>query len=75
MKNFCDVYTGDLRLALGILSGRIKDIDIDQYATLGYDAYKFSAFGKPDENELRSRAEDIVFDAIMIAYHNNSDQQ
>lgn len=73
MKNFCDVYTEDLRLALGILSGRIKDIDVHQYGMLGYDTYKFSAFGKPDENELRSRAEDIVFDAIMLAYHNNSE--
>ena len=54
-----------LRLALGIISGRIKSLSADDFNDLGYDSYKFGHYGKPDEDELKQRAEDILIDAIL----------
>lgn len=60
-----------LRRALTILSGtkRIEDVCHDDLAELGYDPYKFSYYGKPNAAEIREKAEDIVYQAIVQAYH------
>ena len=54
--------TKKVRLALGILSGRIKRLDQFQYLTLGYDTYKFSSFGQPDSDEIKQEAENIIYE-------------
>ena len=55
-----------LRLSLKIISGRKKyeDLDYNHFEILGWDSYKFGYSGKPSENEVKERAEDIVYDAI-----------
>ncbi len=54
-------------LALGILSGRIDAsyLDSDEYKLLGYDTYKFSYYGRPDEFDIKQKAENIIYDAII----------
>jgi hypothetical protein len=56
-----------VRMALAILSGR-KNADTimyDDLEKLGYDSHKFSYYGRPDQAELRERAEDILLEAIL----------
>lgn len=55
-----------LRLALRIISGRsnldiLRDCDNDKLVLLGFDPWNFSYYGKPTHNELKERAEDIIF--------------
>ncbi len=54
-------------LALGILSGRIAAsyLDSDEYELLGYDTYKFSYYGRPDELDIKQKAENIIYDTII----------
>jgi hypothetical protein len=54
-----------LRFALGILSGRIEVGDNFDWDRLGYDPYRFGAFGTPSASDVREKAEDIVYDAIV----------
>lgn len=56
-----------LRLALGVISGRIKseDLGYDDWDVLGYDSYKFAYYGKPSDSELKKRCEDIILYAIL----------
>lgn len=53
-----------LRLALGIISGRITGLNWEHYETLGYNTYKFSAFGSPSWSDVKEKAEDIIWCAI-----------
>lgn len=61
-----------LRLALGIISGRIKieNLDYLELDLLGYDNYRFSYLDKPEESDLLEKCEDIVFNAIMSSLDN-----
>jgi hypothetical protein len=54
-----------LRMALGILSGRVLSPNDDTLEKLGYDPYKFSGYGRPSVDEIRRKAEEIVFAAIQ----------
>lgn len=56
---------GRLRLALAIISGRKTELSSDDYSDLGYDVYKFGYYGTPTLAEVKEKAEDIVFDAIV----------
>ena len=53
-----------LRLALGIISERITELDWREYDTLGYDTDRFGAFGEPDWNSVKEKAEDILWCTI-----------
>lgn len=61
-----------LRLALGILSGRVDWtlLSNEDYEKLGYDTYKFSYYGKPEEYYLKLKAEEIIMDAICKGVSN-----
>lgn len=53
-----------LRLALGILSGRLNDVsnlDCADIYELGYDYY-----GNPSLQDLKERAEEIIYNALTI---------
>lgn len=50
-----------IRLALAVISGRKTEFSPGDYATLGYDTYKFSYYGAPALDEVRKNAEDIVY--------------
>lgn len=54
------------RLALQILSGRQNpfNLDMDDFALLGYDTFKFGAFGRPEASEIKERAVEILLDLI-----------
>lgn len=54
------------RLALRIISGRYNGeyLDNETYLALGYDPYRFSYYGRPDDSELKEKAEDILLDLI-----------
>lgn len=57
-----------LRLALGVLSGRLSakgGLPMEDWYTLGYDTEKFSYYGKPSDNDLRLTCEGILFDALV----------
>lgn len=54
-----------IKLALGILSGRIQSLSTLDYETLGYDTYKFNAFGKPDSFEIKLESENIITEALL----------
>lgn len=56
-----------LRLALGIISGRVKakDLKYQDYNLLGYDSHKFSYHGEPEESFLLVQCENIIVDAIL----------
>jgi len=56
-----------LKLALGILSGRIniESLTPDDYDLLGYDSYKIREIGKPDRDLILNEIEDIVFSTII----------
>ena len=58
-----------IRLALAIISGRINEdnIQVDEIDLLGYDIYKIGAFGKLKTEQLKEKAEDIIFDAISTS--------
>lgn len=56
-----------IRLALAIISGRINEdnIQLDEIDLLGYDVYKIAAFGKLRTEQLKEKAEDIIFNAMQ----------
>ena len=54
-----------LRLALSILSGRVTDLDIDDYGLLGWDTYNFGYYGKPNIDEIKEKCEDVLFTEIF----------
>lgn len=56
-----------LRLALSILSGRVRHDKLTdgQYDHLGYDPYRFRNYGVPDELSIKESAEEILF-AILV---------
>lgn len=60
-----------IRLALSILSGRfsIESFGWEEWDTLGFDAYKFGAFGRPGLEDIRSKAEEIILEAICDHGH------
>ncbi len=39
-------------------------MDNDDYVILGYDPWKFSTFGSPDESEIKGKAIEILTDAL-----------
>lgn len=55
-----------LRLALSIISGRKQRTGMDDsdWNLLGYDVYKFGYYGTPNNDDIKERAEDIIFDAL-----------
>jgi hypothetical protein len=55
-----------LRLALGIISGRIglKNLMTEDICDLGYDPYRFYD-GAIDASDLKGRAESIIAECIM----------
>lgn len=57
------------RLALAILSGRrnLAQFGPDEFEALGYDTYKFSAYGVPDADDLMEKAETILFELLFRA--------
>lgn len=60
--------TQRLRLALGVLSGRLSvsgGLHPEDWRALGYDADKLSYYGVPSDNDLRLKCEAIVFDALV----------
>lgn len=60
-----------LRLALGIVSGRIstENLDYQHYDLLGYDSYKFGYYGKPPRSEVLEKCEDIICAAILSVHY------
>ncbi len=59
-----------LKLALGIISGRVNadSLGNTEYYALGYEPYSFSALGCPDRREIKFKAENIILDAIKEKY-------
>lgn len=51
-----------IRLALGIISGRIdpNNLDNEGMYALGFDPGRFGYYGTPTKEELKERAEDII---------------
>ncbi len=62
-----------LRLALGIISGR-KDISIlmkyrdEEVLLLGYDPTKMGYYGRPTEDDVRQRAEELVYEHLVGSF-------
>lgn len=56
-----------IKLALGIISGRItnNNLDDENYYNLGYEPHNFSYYGPPDNNELLNKAEDIILENLI----------
>lgn len=52
-------------LALGIISGRVVDLDLDDYNEIGFDSYKFGYYGKPTFEEIKRKAEGIILDLLF----------
>lgn len=55
------------RLALGILSGRKapEHVGIEDHLLLGYDPSQFACYGRPDDVNLKERAEEVLFGLLF----------
>ena len=53
-----------IRLALKIISGHQHYLDIDDFNLFGWNNEKYGCYGSPTEEEVKKRAEDIIFEAI-----------
>ena len=60
--------SGKVKLALGVISGRIDvdSLDNDDWCDLGYDLYSFGGLGIPDIDSVKGQAEDIIYDALKF---------
>ncbi len=56
---------GRLRLAIAIVSGRKTSFDSEDYINLGYDPYRFGYYGTPSPDDVKEKAESILYNAIM----------
>lgn len=56
---------GRLRLAIAIVSGRKTSFDSEDYLDLGYDPYRFGYYGTPSLDDVKEKAESILYNAIM----------
>ena len=57
-----------LRLALSIISGRLTSSDFyDEWELMGYDSYKFSAYGEPSMDDVKEWAEGYIAECILLA--------
>jgi len=65
-----DYVRSKLRLVLSIVSQRRKfdDLTVRDFELLGYDTYKFGAYGKPDRDEVLSQCEGFLFDCITATW-------
>ncbi len=55
-----------IKLALGIISGRVNInlLNEDEWYDLGYEPHSFSKLGTPVVDNVKSKAEDIIYEAL-----------
>ena len=54
-----------LKIALGILSGRLIDLSDEQLEILGYDIYKLREGYSLSKDDLKEKSEEIILDRFL----------
>lgn len=58
-----------IKLALAVLSGRLVNLDNEKLKLLGFNTYNFWKEGKLSSDEIKIKAENIIYEQFEILYH------